>query len=110
MGQTDGPTMVVISGVGMSVEHPYYGPLFEGLGRYRRVITYDRRGSGASDREVERLGMEAEIEDIAALADQFQLASFDIWGTQEACGIAARYAAENARPGSVESFTGLVRR
>jgi len=51
---------------------------YETLGRDRMLISYDRRGVGASQRDVQRLHDEAEVEDLAAVADALNLHHFDV--------------------------------
>jgi class 3 adenylate cyclase len=88
----------------------------------------DRRGVGASQREVSDLSLEAQVGDLAAVADQLQLERFDLWGTYDGAPVSAVYAAqypnrvsrlvlwggyahgeEIARPEAIRSLTELIR-
>ncbi len=58
-----------------------------------RTITYDRRGIGASTREVGTVSLEMQVEDLRVLTEQLKLPPFDIWAFGDAVAIAARFIA-----------------
>ena len=99
LGRRDGRPLVFVQGVGGSFEAPLFSGILGALASRRRVIVFDRRGTGASAREVERIGLDAEVEDIAAVAGHLQLSEFDLWGNSETAGVAVAYAV--AYPGRV---------
>jgi hypothetical protein len=43
------------------------GPLYTEFSRTHRVIRYDRRGTGLSDRDCDELGLEADVRDLEAV-------------------------------------------
>jgi pimeloyl-ACP methyl ester carboxylesterase/DNA-binding CsgD family transcriptional regulator len=66
---------------------------WQDLTRERRVISFDRRGVGASQREVEDLTLEAHLADLAAVVDHLGLERFDLWGIYDSTLVCAAYAA-----------------
>jgi aminoacrylate hydrolase len=71
-GQADGPPILLSSGLGGSGS--YWQPNLAALGTRHRVITYDHRGTGRSDRDVPRdLTVEAMAADVIALMDAIGL-------------------------------------
>src|SRR5919197_4756279 len=50
------------------------------LGRIKFFVRYDSRGCGLSDRKVERISLEAWIEDLEAVVDTLDIASFPLLG------------------------------
>ncbi|MDQ0839698.1 pyrimidine utilization protein D [Sphingomonas faeni] len=73
-GQPDGPAILLSSGLGGSGS--YWQPNLAALGAGHRVITYDHRGTGRSDRHVPGdLTVEAMAADVVALMDAIGLQS-----------------------------------
>jgi len=71
-GQPDGPPILLSSGLGGSGS--YWQPNLAALGTRHRVITYDHRGTGRSDRDVPGdLTVEAMAADVIALMDAIGL-------------------------------------
>jgi class 3 adenylate cyclase len=64
-----------------------------GLARHRRVVSYARRGTGASARDVDEVGLEAQVADLAAVADVLAPGVFDLFALFDATPIAIAYAA-----------------
>jgi len=62
----------------------------------RRVILYDVRGTGASDRNVERLDLEARVNDLEAVIGALGLRRFALCGPDMGGAPAISYAARNA--------------
>lgn len=68
----DGPfDLVYVPGWISNVDLPYHGPFLRRLASMSRLITFDRRGSGVSDRppREESLALEYGIDDIRAVMD-----------------------------------------
>jgi aminoacrylate hydrolase len=73
-GQPDGPAILLSSGLGGSGS--YWQPNLAALGTRQRVITYDHRGTGRSDRDVPGdLTVDAMAADVVALMDAIGLQS-----------------------------------
>jgi class 3 adenylate cyclase/pimeloyl-ACP methyl ester carboxylesterase len=76
-------------------EHPEVSAYLEGLARGRMLVRFDRRGVGASQREVDDLSLEAHVRDLVAVVEHLGLERFDMVGVQESCGIIVAYAARH---------------
>jgi class 3 adenylate cyclase/pimeloyl-ACP methyl ester carboxylesterase len=61
--------------------------------RRRLVVSYDRRGLGESTRDVADFGIEAQVRDLAAVADALDLETFDVLAHFDGTPIAIAYAA-----------------
>jgi class 3 adenylate cyclase/pimeloyl-ACP methyl ester carboxylesterase len=69
--------------------------VMEVLARDRRLVTYDRRGTGDSRRDVSELGLKAQVSDVAAVADGLNLGRHDVTAYFDGCLVAIAYAAEH---------------
>ena len=69
--------------------------LFEGLAVGRTLVTFDRRGVGGSQRDVDDLEIPAQVADLAAVVDELGLESFDLAGWANGGGVASAYAVEH---------------
>jgi len=102
----EGPPILVIPTGGYAMEFNFSLPescsYIEALSAHATVVTFDRRGSGASDRDTEDLSPEAEVADVrcvvnAAGLDRFTVMT-EVWSTL----VGALFAAQHA--GRVERF------
>ncbi len=68
---------------------------YERLAEKRKLVRYDLRGTGLSERDVADFSLEALVSDIEAVADRLELESFDIYafgaGTRTAIAYAVRH-------------------
>jgi pimeloyl-ACP methyl ester carboxylesterase/DNA-binding CsgD family transcriptional regulator len=71
---------------------PQVHAYFLGLARGRRVVALDRRGCGASQRQVDDFSLEAHVADVAAVVDHLGLEQFDMLGGAEGAAVTAAYA------------------
>ncbi|MCH7698368.1 MAG: alpha/beta fold hydrolase [Chloroflexi bacterium] len=69
--------------------------LHKGLASGRRLVTFDRRGVGSSQRDVDDLTISAQVADLAAVIDQLGLETLDLTGWSNGGALAAAYAAEH---------------
>ncbi len=69
--------------------------LTEGLAHGRRLVTFDRRGVGASEREVDDLSLEAHVADVVAVVDHLKLERFDLAGWSDGAPVSVAYAAQH---------------
>jgi pimeloyl-ACP methyl ester carboxylesterase len=96
----DGPPLVVCPGFlgqfsseALPGEKDYYRALAQG----RRLVRYDTRGGGLSDRDVADFSLDARLRDLSAVIAALRLrrvalyAGGDIFGGQVAIAYAARY-------------------
>ncbi len=95
----EGTPLVFISGwlgsMELSSKFPAFTVIGETLGRGRLLIAFDRRGQGASQREVGDLSLEAHVADLSAVVDHLQLERFDLFGLADGSAISMAYAAEH---------------
>lgn len=76
-------------------EYPGYRRWYEANARGRRVIRYDNRGSGLSDRDVKAFAFADFCQDIDAVADKLGLTRFVLAGISIGGPIAIAYAASH---------------
>lgn len=67
----------------------------DALGEACRVVRYDCRGTGLSDRDHIDFTPEGQARDLAAVVDHYGLASFALWGSIGGSPAAIQYAARN---------------
>ncbi|GAG15552.1 unnamed protein product, partial [marine sediment metagenome] len=95
----EGPPLVFVPPWGGNVEliweHPDGRAFLESLSQRRLFVTFDRRGVGASQREVDDFSLEAHVADVAAVVDHLGLKQFDVWGHIDGTAISVAYAAEH---------------
>jgi pimeloyl-ACP methyl ester carboxylesterase/DNA-binding CsgD family transcriptional regulator len=72
---------------------PVWRHWVEALGSSHRLIRYDQRGCGLSDREAERVSLEAMVEDLEAVVDASGLDDFALLGISGGGPVAISYAA-----------------
>ncbi len=92
----EGPPLIRLPSPGLNhVQRDWamYPDLFQPLTRTFRVILYDSRGTGLSDRDAVDFSMEAMMRDLEAVIDRTDLRSFAIWAFGDAVPMAVTYAA-----------------
>lgn len=78
--------------------------------RNNRLIRYDPRGSGLSDREVSRLDLDAWVADLEAVVDAAELERFSLIGGCQGCAVAVAYTARHPdRVSRLVLYGGYVR-
>lgn len=98
-GPSEGPPLVLSSGLGGSAS--YWAPNVAALAQHFRVITYDHRGTGRSDRALPEAVTLADLgADMLALMDALDLPSASICG--HAIGGMAALEAARAAPHRIE--------
>ena len=68
---------------------------YEELTSDRQLIAFDRRGIGASQRDVDDVGLAAQLADLGAIADDAGFETFDLAGMGDGAAVAAVYAARH---------------
>jgi class 3 adenylate cyclase len=68
---------------------------FERLAQRRKLIRYDNRGSGLSDRDVTDYSLDAYVLDLEAVADRLGLEQFDLFAIYHSGPVAIAYAARH---------------
>ncbi len=67
---------------------------YEEMASGRQAVRFDRRGTGASQREINDVSLDAQIADLAAVADAAGFKTFDSVGFADGAAVAAGYAAQ----------------
>ena len=95
----DGPTLLRSAHWANHVEHewhnPLVGPLLHLLSRHFRLIRYDGRGTGLSDRNVSDMSAARYQEDLETVADTLKLERFALMGISGGAANAIAYAARH---------------
>jgi pimeloyl-ACP methyl ester carboxylesterase/DNA-binding winged helix-turn-helix (wHTH) protein len=73
-------------------QSPVWSPLFERLAAGHRLIRYDERGTGLSDRDVATFSFEAFVGDLETVVDTLKLGRFALFGVSQGAPIAIAYA------------------
>ncbi|MCH7697900.1 MAG: adenylate/guanylate cyclase domain-containing protein [Chloroflexi bacterium] len=73
-------------------EHGFRG-ISENLGPGRCLYSFDRRGIGASQREVEDVSLDNQVADLTAIVNDAGLKRFDLAGWLDGCAVSVAYAA-----------------
>lgn len=69
------------------------GPFYEGLGQFCRLIRFDKRGTGLSDRPTDMATLEQRTDDIRAVMDAVGSESAVVLGASEGASMACLFAA-----------------
>ncbi len=80
--------------IGLSSGEDNFQSHVEGLAQGRQVISIDRRGVGASARDVDDLSLDAQVSDLAAVVNQLSLKQFDLAGWVDGAAVSVAYAAQ----------------
>jgi pimeloyl-ACP methyl ester carboxylesterase len=95
-GATD---LLLVPGLVSHVESfhdlPGYSRLLMRLARFARVITFDKRGNGLSDRVAEAPSLYQRMDDVRAVLDAAGSRRAVVFGVSEACAMSALFAAEH---------------
>ena len=94
----EGPPLVHPTGwAGVECEsnHPEMEAYRGTISQRRLFVEFDRRGIGASQREVSDLSLEAQVGDLAAVVDHLRLERFDLFGHSDADPAAIAYASQH---------------
>ncbi len=93
----DGPDLVVapgfISHLEVGREEPALAHFYDRLATFRRVITFDKRGTGLSDPVPDAPSLEENVEDLRAVMDAAGSERADVVGVSEGGAMAALFAA-----------------
>jgi pimeloyl-ACP methyl ester carboxylesterase/DNA-binding CsgD family transcriptional regulator len=95
-----GPAMIWLppvpfSNVMAQWQIPLLRSAYEGLSRHLRVVLYDGRGTGQSERAVEDLDLAAMMRDLEAVVASARLNRFALFGYYHSCLLAISYAASH---------------
>lgn len=82
-----------LSNIEYAWESPEYARFLSKLGRFSRLITFDKRGTGMSDRDVGFPTLDQRAQDIRAVLDAVGSEQAALFGVSEGGGIASFFAA-----------------
>ena len=89
---------------------PFLREAYEGLAAHHRVIEYDGRGTGRSDRDIEALSLDTMLLDLEAVLGHAAIDSCALYAPYISCATAIAYAARHpARIASLVLFGGSAR-
>ena len=90
------PPLVKAANYLTHLEHDWESPVWRHwmreLSRHQRLVRYDERGCGLSDREVEDLSMDAWLRDLEAVVDSAGLERFALLGISQGAAVSVAYA------------------
>lgn len=91
-------------------EEPYAVKMFERLGSFARVITFDRRGAGLSDPVPGAPTLEEQMDDVVAVMDAVGSEQAAVLAMLEACAMASLFAATHPeRTRALVLYEGMAR-
>lgn len=70
---------------------PVVGPLTRELAAHHRLLRYDQRGTGLSDRNVAEYSVETFTRDLETVADDAGMEKFSLTAVSQGCAIAVKY-------------------
>jgi pimeloyl-ACP methyl ester carboxylesterase len=95
----EGPTLVRtahwLSHLEYDWESPVYRHLLRELARAHRLVCYDHRGNGLSDRDVEEISLRKFVVDLETVVDAARLERFALLGMSMGCPVSIAYAAKH---------------
>ncbi len=83
------------SHIQMEWESPDWRRMLERLGQARRLVRYDNRGSGLSEREVGDYSLDAHVRDLEAVMDRLSLGRFALLASLGSGPVGIAYAARH---------------
>jgi pimeloyl-ACP methyl ester carboxylesterase/DNA-binding CsgD family transcriptional regulator len=95
---TGGPlvkTAHFLTHVELDWESPLWGPWWTELGAHHRLVRFDQRGCGLSDRDVDRFDLDAWVADLEAVVEFLGLDRFPLLGMSQGGPVAIAYAARH---------------
>jgi class 3 adenylate cyclase len=95
----DGPPLVFVRGWTSHLEllwsDPAFRSYFEALAQHYRVIRYDARGNGLSERELPKIDLEGLVLDLEAVVGELALSNVTLYGATFGGPIAVAYVARH---------------
>lgn len=89
---------------------PFFGPFIERMAQNTRLLRFDQRGVGLSDREVAEISLEAMIEDMEAVADAAGFDRFALLAASQGAMFSVEYALRHPeRVGCIVFVGGYLR-
>ena len=73
-------------------QSPIWSHVLQAIAARYRLIRYDERGNGLSDRDVEDISLEAFVRDLESVVDANGLQKFPLLGISQGCAVSIAYA------------------
>jgi pimeloyl-ACP methyl ester carboxylesterase/DNA-binding CsgD family transcriptional regulator len=89
----EGRPLIFVARWTYGLDYPVESGLIEPLAREALVVGFDRRGIGASQREIGQLSLEATVSDVEAVRGATGFERIDLIGSHDGAIVAAAYAA-----------------
>ncbi len=83
----------IFSNIQLEWQWPEVRNWFERLAKNRKLVRYDGRGTGLSERDVTDYSLDARVRDLEAVVARLGLDTFDLWGWGDSGPVAISYAA-----------------
>ena len=83
----------VFSHIQLEWQWPEFRNWFERLAEKMKLVRYDGRGTGLSERDVTDYSLDARVRDLEAVVARLGLDTFDLWGWGDSGPVAISYAA-----------------
>jgi len=91
-----GPTLIKAANWMSHLEYDWESPIWrhwiEGLSHRHRLVRYDERGNGLSDRDVDDLSFESWVADLESVVDAAGADRFALLGISQGCAVSVEYA------------------
>jgi len=95
----EGPSLVVVfswpTNLDLDWEYPASRAWLEKVASKQRFVRFDRRGVGASQRDVQDISMATQVADLAAVVNHLELEQFSLWGFGDGAAVGVVYAAQH---------------
>lgn len=92
----EGPVIVKAANWMSHLEFDFESPIWRhwisALSRNHRLVRYDERGNGLSDRDVSDLSFEAMVADLESVIDAIEVDRFALFGISQGCAVSVEYA------------------
>lgn len=93
----EGPPLVRapawISRLDMDLRLPHLAHFIKSLSKSHRVVRFDARGNGLSDRDIPEMSFDQLVEDLRAVFDAAEVERAPVLGMSQGCAVAAAFAA-----------------
>ena len=91
-------------------ESPVWRHLLRALGATHRLIRYDQRGTGLSDREVSEISFDAFVRDLDSVVEALGIDRFALLGISQGCAVSIAYAVRHPeRVSHIVLYGGFIR-
>jgi class 3 adenylate cyclase len=90
-----GMTSLPFSHIQLEWQQPGFRHWYEALGQNRKLVRFDCRGSGLSDRDIQRFSLDGYLLDLEAVVERLGMERFALFGVVNSGPVAIAYAARH---------------